>query len=97
MNISAIRAYSEPIQKTENENLNQNGGLNKVNTSNDESKANGNNSNRTRNLITQNEREFFIKLFPESSAQLERHELFNRNGKITASGISKGIYFDGRF
>ncbi len=50
----------------------------------------------TDTLITKKERDFFIKMFPENSAQLEKHVLFNRNGKISAAGVSKGQIIDGR-
>ena len=52
--------------------------------------------NNSDKIINPEERNFFIKLFPDSSAQIERHVLFNRNGRLTQSNISKGIIVDGR-
>jgi hypothetical protein len=47
-------------------------------------------------IITKQERKFFIKMFPESSAIIENHVLFNRNGKVTNPQISKGMIVDGK-
>ena len=49
-----------------------------------------------KDLVTPNERDFFIKMFPENSAQLENHVLFNRNGKLQAVSPEKGLIVDGR-
>ena len=48
------------------------------------------------NIITKQERNFFIKMFPESSAQLQQHVLFTRNGKTESPQLSKGSIVDGR-
>lgn len=48
------------------------------------------------NVITGAEREFFTKLFPESSAQINRHQVFTRNGGLVAQGVAKGSLIDGR-
>lgn len=47
-------------------------------------------------LLSSKEREFFVKLFPESSDQIEKHILFNKNGKLQSVPISKGMIVDGR-
>jgi hypothetical protein len=47
-------------------------------------------------IITNNERDFFIKLFPDNSEQLANHVLFNRNGKLQVHNIQKGVLVDGR-
>lgn len=47
-------------------------------------------------VITSRERNFFIQMFPESSIQLEQHELFTRNGKLTSVAAGKGTIIDGR-
>ena len=47
-------------------------------------------------IVTQKERRFFIKMFPESSEQLEKHVLFNRSGRLATPNISKGSIVDGR-
>ena len=47
-------------------------------------------------IVTQKERKFFIRMFPESSEQLEKHVLFNRTGRISQPNISKGSIVDGR-
>jgi len=47
-------------------------------------------------LITKTERDFFINMFPENTEQLQKHILFNQNGKIHTPNISKGTIVDGR-
>lgn len=47
-------------------------------------------------LITKQERKFFIKMFPESSEQIEKHVLFTKNGQITSVVTQKGQLVDGR-
>jgi hypothetical protein len=47
-------------------------------------------------LLTRNEREFFIKLFPQNSEQIENHVLFNRQGRTQSHNIQKGMIVDGR-
>lgn len=49
-----------------------------------------------RSLVSRSERNFFIRMFPESAQQLENHVLFNRNGRVTTPAISKGMIVDGR-
>lgn len=66
-------------------------------TKNTESeKLNSPNSNSYNNVITKSERKFFMKLFPESSEQLEKHQIFNRSGRVDSPALSKGRIIDGR-
>ncbi len=55
------------------------------------------NANNGQEIITKTERNFFKKMFPENSNQIEKHVVFNRNGKLQDIQISKGIIFDGKF
>lgn len=48
------------------------------------------------NIISNSEMKYFQKLFPENSAQIEKHILFNRNGKVVESNLNKGTFFDGK-
>lgn len=48
------------------------------------------------NLISRSERDFFIKMFPQNSEQLEKHVVFNRQGRIQTNNVSKGSIIDGR-
>jgi len=50
----------------------------------------------TSQLITGNERNFFVNMFPESSKQLMTHEIFTRTGKVTETAVPKGTIFDGK-
>jgi len=45
-------------------------------------------------LITRQERDFFIKMFPENSEKLEKHVLFNRNGRLQTHNVQKGSIVD---
>ncbi len=48
----------------------------------------------TGKLITRQERDFFIKMFPENSDKLEKHVLFNRNGRLQTHNVQKGSIID---
>lgn len=48
------------------------------------------------NILTQQEREYFVKRFPESAHKIENHILFNRNGKIQSYSYAKGLIIDAR-
>lgn len=52
--------------------------------------------NNNGSVLTQNERDFFIKMFPQNSEQIQNHVVFNRNGKLQSSNTSKGLIIDGR-
>lgn len=52
--------------------------------------------NSAEDLITPKERDFFKKLFPLEKTQLDKHIVFNRNGKINETNISKGILIDSK-
>lgn len=67
-----------------------------VNKSKDINSVNNRNNNY-KNIITKKEKQFFIKMFPESEEQIRNHELFNRNGKINNPNIYKGSIVDGKF
>ncbi len=53
-------------------------------------------SSQAKDLISQKEREFFKTMFPESSEQIDKHVIFNKNGKVTAPNLNKGMIVDGR-
>jgi hypothetical protein len=46
------------------------------------------------NIISESEKKYFQKLFPENSAQIENHVVFNRSGKISETNVNKGSLFD---
>lgn len=76
---------------------------NKAQISGSSSKKNGtaaqlnnNGASPSDNLITRNERDFFIGMFPANSEQIEKHVVFNRNGHIQSQNLSKGIFIDGK-
>lgn len=47
-------------------------------------------------LINSQERDFFKSLFPESSDQIDKHIVFNRNGKVSAFSLAKGVIVDNK-
>jgi hypothetical protein len=51
---------------------------------------------KSEDLISQKEREYFIKLFPENYNSLQKHIVFNRNGKLNTLTINKGVILDGK-
>jgi hypothetical protein len=50
----------------------------------------------TKNLVTKQERQFFVKMFPENKEQIERHVLFNRSGRTQSYATQLGSLVDGR-
>ncbi len=50
----------------------------------------------TEAVISREEKEFFKKLFPENSAVIEEHVLFNRNGGTQNHVVNKGVLLDNR-
>ena len=46
--------------------------------------------------ISNSEKKFFQKLFPENAVQIEKYLAFNRNGQITETNLTKGSIIDGR-
>ena len=48
----------------------------------------------SKNLISKSERKYFAELFPDNSLQIEKHVLFNRNGKVTEINLNQGRLLD---
>jgi hypothetical protein len=94
MNISAIKAYNEPINASVSNGISKDSSLTKLSSDSSDTKLGTDNSSYGNSVLTKNERSFFMKLFPENSAQIEQHELFNRNGKVTKTSFSKGTILD---
>lgn len=106
MNVSPINVYNKyEVQKensSENINklINQNPQNGKIipkqgtkNTPQDQLSLKLQNKN---DIITQQERYFFVKMFPESAQKLENHILFNRNGRLLNGSLPKGTIIDAR-
>ncbi len=100
MNVSILNSYN-PYNKTKElglDNLNEqiekrlNNNLNQTNRRPNAQQI----KNLAENLITPKERDFFKKLFPLDKNQLEKHIVFNRNGKINETNITKGIIIDSK-
>jgi len=51
--------------------------------------------NKPEKIITKRERNFFKEMFPDSSMQIEKHILFNRNGRLQSMNLQKGSIVDG--
>ncbi len=47
-------------------------------------------------LLNNKERNFFKKMFPENSRQIENHILFTRNAKVLNAAQSKGSLLDAK-
>ena len=48
------------------------------------------------NLISSDEKSFFVRLFPESAEKISKHTLFNSAGKSISSNVQKGMLIDAR-
>lgn len=58
-------------------------------------KSNYLNGINTSKIITKQEKQYFKKMFPESSELIDKHVLFNRNAKIQSPSLQKGQLIDG--
>ncbi len=102
MNVSILNSYNPYIntkeQSVDNQNLEQS--KDRFDSSKLKQLENTNNRNvsvkATNDIITQNEREYFIQLFPENLNSLKQHIVFDRNGKVNTTNLSKGILVDGK-
>jgi len=83
--VTSLKTNSEIKENSANKNT--------VNTTNTINKININKL-EPNEVISKSERQYFVKLFPDSSSQIEKHVLFNRNGKIVESNMRKGGIFD---
>ncbi|HOV91744.1 MAG TPA: hypothetical protein PLC04_01525 [Candidatus Kapabacteria bacterium] len=108
MNIPILNSYNPYKQTEQNYQINSEEKLSEgsINTKDDTknnktiSKLNQSYINKLSNgqdeLLSQNERDYFMELFPERKEMIENHIVFNRNGRIFQSNLSKGIILDGK-
>ncbi len=97
MKIPSINAYQDMIYNEPIQPVSSDGNIERVTDKDIPQRENGTAKLKSNgNLITQKEREFFIKMFPENQQQLEKHVLFNSNGRLQTHSYSKGIIIDGR-
>ena len=47
-------------------------------------------------ILSDNEKNFFKQMFPESTDSLDRHVVFNRNGRVQSKSFSLGMVLDAR-
>ncbi len=96
MSVNILSAYNNPYTNSISENLsNNNLDLVRQQNNGEQRVRSGTAKDSAEAVLTKQEKRFFKKLFPENSDQIERHVLFNRNGKITNTPASKGSIFDG--
>ena len=94
MNVSALKAYDDK-QVELNENAVVDRETKKL--ANQGAKQFKNENLQSKDIVVTNtERDFFITMFPANSEQLKRHTIFNKNGQIQSSNVSKGKIVDGR-
>jgi len=94
MKVNLLNAYKNNYTSNLENELSKNGvALQKNNLKKEASKE----KIESKEILTTKERNFFKQMFPENSAQIEKHILFNRNGKLQTVQISKGMIFDGKF
>lgn len=85
--------HTENIQKLINENVSRVVPKQKQEQKKDELSLELKDQNK---IISPQEREFFVKMFPESSQKIENHILFNRNGKVQSYSYAKGLIIDAK-
>ena len=92
-NSIAARNNTKNLTKTNNSFSNEIANVSKSNAKKSqkiESKTNEINEN----VISKSEIQYFQKLFPANSTQIENHIVFNRNGKITETNLNIGSLID---
>lgn len=47
-------------------------------------------------LISNDEKTFFVRLFPESAEKISRHTLFDNAGKSISANVRKGMIIDAK-
>lgn len=109
MNIPILNSYNPYIQNENNYKINNDD--NRLNQENITSKQNEKDKsqvlsseqayiskleNTQDDLLSQNERDYFMQLFPDRRDIIEKHIVFNRNGKVSQSNLSKGMILDGK-
>lgn len=52
--------------------------------------------NQPETILSDSEKNFFKKIFPESKETLDRHIVFNRNGKVQSKSFSLGTLLDAK-
>ena len=52
--------------------------------------------NQPDTILSDNEKNFFKKMFPESTDSLDRHVVFNRNGRVQSKSFSLGMVLDAK-
>ena len=99
MKIPSISAYKDPFfnESLKPIGVNKNNSTDRLSKQEESRKENNTVSLKTEsNLITRKERDYFIKMFPENQHQLEKHVVFNSQGRIQTHSYSKGLIIDGR-
>ncbi len=93
MKINGVNPYSDFIIEPKNRSsqVEQNVKL-KIENKN----FNQNKLNDDKITLSNNERDFFVQMFPDNSEQIKNHVLFNRQGRLeTQNTAAKGTLFDG--
>lgn len=52
--------------------------------------------NQPETILSDNEKTFFKQMFPESTESLDRHVVFNRNGRVQTKSFSLGMVLDAK-
>lgn len=96
MKVNLLNTYKNGYSSSIDEQLSQNGITLRKNSL-QQKQTNKSIELNNNELLTKTERNFFKKMFPENSNQIDKHVVFNRNGKVESIQISKGVIFDGKF
>lgn len=97
MNVAAIKSYrNAELANTLKRTVAINSSEKKTNSAADMigTKSSSTSAGAAREIVSKSERNYFMKLFPQNSAQIERHEIFNRKGKISSQSFNKGRLVD---
>jgi hypothetical protein len=95
MDIQALTINNEKMSKSIDDLTIIKNNSQKIQKVNDQQKNLNGQMKDKNHIITKTEREFFVQMFPENSEQIERHVIFNRNGKVQSHNVKKGVIVDG--
>ncbi|TNE34149.1 hypothetical protein EP342_03170 [bacterium] len=97
MRLNATESHISRIYTNESEGVATKGRVNKTSYPQKQQLAEFNNKvNQPDTILSDNEKNFFKKIFPESKETLDRHVVFNRNGRVQSKTFSLGTMLDAK-
>lgn len=97
MRLNATESSLSRIYTTDSENIATKSRVNKTSSPQQRKLDEFNDKvNQPDTILSDNEKNFFKKMFPESTDSLDRHVVFNRNGKVQNRTFALGTLLDAK-